>query len=147
RFGSERYTRCGFAIDWDTTRYPAGQTSIVAYARTPARDWGAVVVPLVVAENRGITASPAFAVDVVGVTTPASPGSEVQIVGKTQPWANCVVMVVSPLGPVACPGLEPTDADANGQVRWSFTLPPDAVPGEWQVAIVATVGQQIATAK
>ncbi len=167
RFGDPRFGRSGFTLTWDTVRLPTGPTTLVVYARTPAADWAAVTVPVSVerpapppatpvagpppaaapAAPRAVDTAAGLTVEVVELTSPAQRGGDARLTVRTAPSAACAILVSSPNGPVGWPGLEPHDADASGQAQWTFRVPAAAPPGQWTVAVVAQLGQQIATAR
>lgn len=147
RYGAPRFAASGFSFVWDASARPAGPVPIVAYARTAAGDWGYANSTITLDRPRPVVAAGAFTVELVEVVSPAAPGSQASIAARTEPSAGCVLMLVGPFGPVGWPGLGPQSADASGIARWSYTVPAGAPPGAYSVAVLASLGQQLATAR
>jgi hypothetical protein len=87
--------------------------------------------------------------EIVDLTSPVSPNSQARLVAKTLPGADCTITVIYSSGPSKAQGLEPTPADDEGNVSWTWKVGVRTTPGSWKVTVSASLGgenaQQVAT--
>ncbi len=78
---------------------------------------------------------------VTDLTSPADRGEPATLIITTRPGIRCEVRVLL-YGPGVAPreGLEPKVANENGECSWTWTVPPDTVPGAWRYAVAVGSG-------
>lgn len=74
-------------------------------------------------------------VSVQNITSPVMPGSNASITVKSNPDANCTVLVTYDKTPAKDSGLVAKKADEYGIVEWTWTVPAGTPYGDWPVEV------------
>ena len=91
-----------------------------------------------------ITATPLpLTLQVVDLTAAPARGEEATVTIRTRSGTRCELRVFI-YGPATLPreGLQPTTANDEGLCSWTWTVPPEAVPGTWRYWVAAGVGDR-----
>ena len=85
-------------------------------------------------------------IQVTDITSPVNRGEPATLTIVTRPGIRCEVRVLL-YGPGTVPraGLEPRVANESGECSWTWTVPPDTVPGAWRYAVAVGSGDQRTT--
>jgi hypothetical protein len=83
--------------------------------------------------------------DIISITSPAARGSTATLSAKAPPGAQCTITVYYKSGPSQAQGLGPKQADANGNVSWSWKVSPNTTQGTWRVVVTATAADTTLT--
>jgi competence protein ComEC len=86
--------------------------------------------------------SGALAIDVVSLTTPASPGSTAKLTIKSAPGADCTITVYYKSGPSEAAGLGPQTAGSDGTATWQWKVGDRTASGAWRIVVTAGAGGQ-----
>ena len=80
-------------------------------------------------------------IQVTDITSPVNRGEPATLTIVTRPGVRCEVRVLL-YGPGTVPraGLEPKVANESGECSWTWTVPPDTVPGAWRYALAVGSG-------
>jgi hypothetical protein len=82
-----------------------------------------------------VAAAPAAAsVRLVGVTSPASPGSYATLTARVSPSASCSITVHYMSGPSRAKGLYPK-RPSGGRVSWTWKVGTNTTPGRWGITV------------
>ena len=95
----------------------------------------------------GVTPTPApLTIQVEDLTASPARGEEASITIRTRPGVRCEIRVFL-YGPSTLPraGLEPMTADDEGVCGWTWTVPPETVPGTWRYLLAVGVGDRRVT--
>jgi hypothetical protein len=84
---------------------------------------------------------------ILGVTSPVAPGGKATLEARTAPGAHCTITVYYKSGPSRAGGLTPKDADADGNVGWTWSVGNQTTPGIWKITVSATLGGNEMTAE
>lgn len=76
--------------------------------------------------------------DIVAVTSPVKPGARATLAAKTAPGASCTIAVHYKSGPSKAQGLEPKEADAAGNVSWTWSVGAQTTEGTWRIVVTAS---------
>ena len=74
-------------------------------------------------------------VSVQSITSPVVPGSNASIMVKTNPEANCTIVVMYDKTPSKDSGLVQKKADEYGLVEWTWTVESTAPLGNWPIKV------------
>lgn len=77
-------------------------------------------------------------IGIVSVTSPVRPGDRATLMAKTAPGARSTITVHYQSGPSKAQGLDPKDADAEGNVSWTWTVGAGTAEGTWRVVVTAS---------
>ena len=94
-----------------------------------------------------VTPTPApLTIQVEDLTASPARGEEASISIRTRPGVRCEIRVFL-YGPSTLPraGLEPMTADDEGVCGWTWTVPPETVPGTWRYLLAVGVGERRVT--
>ena len=94
-----------------------------------------------------VTATPApLTIQVVDLTAAPGRGEEATVVIRTRPGVRCEIRVFL-YGPSTPPreGLAPMTADDDGVCGWTWTVPPETVPGTWRYLVAVGLGERRVT--
>jgi hypothetical protein len=80
----------------------------------------------------------AFPIRFTRLVSPVHPGGTGRLEIKTEPYAECEIIVEYMSGPSEAAGLIPKTADSSGRVSWTWTIGTKTTPGEWPVTVKAT---------
>jgi len=82
------------------------------------------------------TAAPAAAsVRLIGVTSPASPGSYATLAARVAPSATCSIVVNYKSGPSHAQGLYAKRPSGTGRVSWTWMVGTRTTPGRWGIVV------------
>jgi hypothetical protein len=79
-----------------------------------------------------------FSIEIVSVTSPASPGAYATLKASAPPGAQCSIAVYYKSGRSTAQGLYPKQADSNGDVSWTWKVGTRTTPGNWLIVVTAT---------
>ncbi len=92
--------------------------------------------PSAIEQTQG-PASGSFAISVVSLTSPVSPGSTAKLTIKTSPGAACSIEVRYKSGPSHAAGLGEQTANDQGSVTWRWKVGTSTTPGTWRIVVSA----------
>ncbi|MBE3142117.1 MAG: MBL fold metallo-hydrolase, partial [Thermoplasmata archaeon] len=72
---------------------------------------------------------------IVSVTSPVSPGANATLTAKASPNASCSITVYTKSGVSTAQGLDPKNADANGNVSWTWKVGTRTTPGTYNINV------------
>jgi hypothetical protein len=116
---------------------PATPTAIITPTPTTS-----IVLPLT--KTQSLTDSPP-PLHVVSLTSPIERGYRATLTVQTTPGAYCTIAVYYKTVQSTAAGLEPKQADATGQVSWTWRVGNRTSPGTWSIRVTSTVGNQTTT--
>ncbi len=90
-------------------------------------------------ETTTTTADTSLELIIVEVTSSVSPGSSATVKAKTAPGADCSIVVQCASGESTAKGLEPKEADASGNVSWTWRVGRRTADGEYPVWVTASM--------
>ncbi len=90
-------------------------------------------------ETTTTTADASLELIIVEVTSSVSPGSSATVKAKTAPGADCSIVVQCASGESTAKGLEPKEADASGNVSWTWRVGRRTADGEYPVWVTASM--------
>lgn len=85
------------------------------------------------------TADASLELIILEVTSSVSPGSSATVKAKTAPGAHCSIVVIYASGESTAKGLEPKEADASGNVSWTWRVGRRTAGGEYPVRVTASM--------
>jgi hypothetical protein len=80
----------------------------------------------------------AFPITFTRLMSPVHAGGTGRLEIKTEPYAECEIIVEYMSGPSEAEGLTPKTADSSGRVTWVWAIGTRTTPGEWPVTVKAT---------
>jgi hypothetical protein len=93
-----------------------------------------VITTAVVAASLVLPSSALASVRLVGVTSPASPGSYATLTAAVAPGATCTIVVHYKSGPSQAQGLY-AKRSSSGRVRWTWMVGTRTTPGRWPITV------------
>lgn len=74
-------------------------------------------------------------VEIVSVTSPVAAGDSASLSAKVAPGATADIDVIYKSGSSRAAGLEPKQADANGEVSWTWNVGSKTAAGSWTIIV------------
>lgn len=74
---------------------------------------------------------------IVSVTSPVARGGQATLEARTAPGADCNIAVYYQTGPSTAQGLGPKPADAEGNVKWNWTVGANTAGGSYRIVVTA----------
>lgn len=90
-------------------------------------------------ETTTTTADTSLELIILEVTSSVSPGSSATVRAKTVSGADCSIVVQCASGESTAKGLEPKEADASGNVSWTWRVGRRTADGEYPVWVTASM--------
>jgi competence protein ComEC len=81
------------------------------------------------------TQSVSTGLEIKSVTSPVSKGGYATLIAQTSPNASCTITVYYKSGPSSAAGLIPQNADASGNVSWTWKVGTRTTPGTWRIVV------------
>jgi hypothetical protein len=77
---------------------------------------------------------------ILSITSPVSRGGRASLIANTTPYATCHLVVYYGSGPTRVAGSGDRQADADGDVSWSWRVGTRTSPGTWTIDVICDPG-------
>jgi hypothetical protein len=77
--------------------------------------------------------------EIASITSPVAKGDNASLTAKTAPGILCQITVYYKSGPSKAKGLDPKNADENGNVTWTWKVGSATSSGNWRIVVKANI--------